>query len=62
MLPTLIYPMLIPLLMGAIRLTTVLISGEAIAGGDWIWLRLLVGFDIIFTSLALLLVEVVLLG
>ena len=62
MLPTLVYPMMIPLLMGAIRLTTVLISGEAIAGDDWIWLRLLVGFDIIFTSLALLLVEVVLLG
>lgn len=62
MLPTLIYPMLIPLLMGAIRLTTVLISGQPISGDDWIWFRLLVGFDIIFTSLALLLVEVVLLG
>jgi heme exporter protein B len=62
MLPTLIYPILIPVMMGAIRLTTLLISGEAIAGDDWIWLRLLVGFDIIFTSLALLLVEVVLLG
>ena len=62
MLPTLIYPMLIPLLMAAIRLTTVLISGEPIAGDDWVWLRLLIGFDIIFTSLALLLVEVVLLG
>lgn len=62
MLPTLIYPMMIPLLMGAIRLTTLLISGQPIAGDDWIWLRLLVGFDIIFTSLALLLVEVVLLG
>ncbi len=62
MLPTLIYPILIPVLMGAIRLTTILISGEPIAGDEWIWLRLLVGFDIIFTSLALLLVEVVLLG
>lgn len=62
MLPTLIYPMMIPLLMGAIRLTTLLISGQPVAGDDWIWLRLLIGFDIIFTSLALLLVEVVLLG
>jgi heme exporter protein B len=62
MLPTLIYPMMIPALMAAMRLTTILIAGEALAPGDFIWLRLLVGFDIIFTSLALALVEVVLLG
>jgi len=62
MLPTLIYPMLIPALMAAMRLSTVLISGEAITGNDWIWFRLLIGFDIIFTSLALLLVEVILVG
>jgi heme exporter protein B len=62
MLPTLIYPMMIPALMAAMRLTTILIGGDALAPGDWIWLRLLVGFDIIFTSLALALVEVVLLG
>jgi heme exporter protein B len=62
MLPTLIYPMMIPALMAAMRLTTILIAGEALAPGDFLWLRLLVGFDIIFTSLALALVEVVLLG
>jgi heme exporter protein B len=62
MLPTLIYPMMIPALMAAMRLTTILIGGDSLAPGDWIWLRLLVGFDIIFTSLALALVEVVLLG
>jgi heme exporter protein B len=62
MLPTLIYPMMIPALMAAMRLTTLLISGEAIGGDDWIWFRLLIGFDIIFTALALGLVEVVLLG
>lgn len=62
MLPTLIYPMMIPALMAAMRLTTILIAGDALAPGDFIWLRLLVGFDIIFTSLALALVEVVLLG
>lgn len=62
MLPTLIYPMMIPALMAAMRLTTLLISGEGIAGDDWIWFRLLIGFDIIFTSLALGLVEFVLLG
>lgn len=62
MLPTLVYPMMIPALMAAMRLTTILIGGDSLAPGDWIWLRLLVGFDIIFTSLALALVEVVLLG
>lgn len=62
MLPTLIYPMMIPALMAAMRLTTILIGGSPITGDDWIWLRLMIGFDIIFTSLALLLVEFVLLG
>jgi heme exporter protein B len=62
MLPMLVYPMLIPALMAAMRLTTVLISGEAVAGDEIVWLRLLIGFDIIFTALAVTLVEVVLVG
>lgn len=62
MLPTLIYPMMIPALMAAMQLTTVLIASNGIPADDWIWFRLLVGFDIIFTSLAVTLVEVVLLG
>jgi heme exporter protein B len=59
MLPTLVYPMMIPALMAAMQLTTVLISGQPMAE-NFLWLRLLVGFDIIFTSLALMLVETVL--
>ena len=62
MLPTLVYPMIIPLLMSAMQLTTVLLAGQSIAGDNLIWLRLLVGFDIIFTALALGLVETVLVG
>ncbi|MCW5980063.1 MAG: heme exporter protein CcmB [Bryobacteraceae bacterium] len=62
MLPMLVYPMLIPALMSAMRLTTVLISGEPLAGDELIWLRLLVGFDIIFTALAVALVDIVLVG
>ena len=62
MLPMLVYPMMIPALMAAMQLTTLLISGEPIAGGDWVWVRLLVGFDIIFTLLSVALVEVVLVG
>ncbi len=62
MLPVLVYPMIIPALMGAMQLTTVLLAGEPVAGDNMIWLRLLIGFDIIFTALALGLVETVLVG
>jgi heme exporter protein B len=62
MLPTLVYPMLIPALLGAIRLSTVLIAGEALETDDQIWFKLLAGFDVIFTALSLALVEIVLVG
>jgi heme exporter protein B len=62
MLPTLIYPMLIPALMGAIQLSTVILAGEPIGTDNQIWFRLLVAFDLIFTILALALVEIVLVG
>jgi heme exporter protein B len=62
MLPTLIYPMLVPALMGAIHLSGLLIAGEPLDAGDQIWFRLLVAFDVIFTILALALVETVLVG
>lgn len=62
MLPVLVYPMIIPALMAAMQLTTVLLAGEPITGDNWLWVRLLVAFDMIFTALALALVETVLLG
>src|SRR5713226_5141998 len=62
MLPTLIYPMLVPALMGAIQLSTVILAGEPIGTDNQIWFRLLVAFDLIFTILALALVEIVLVG
>jgi len=62
MLPALVYPMMIPALMAAMQLTTLLIAGEPIAGEQLVWLRLLIGFDIIFTALALALAETVLVG
>lgn len=62
MLPMLVYPALIPCLMAAMQLTTTLIAGSPIAGDQWAWVRLLVGFDIIFTSLAVLLIDAVLIG
>jgi heme exporter protein B len=62
MLPMLIYPILIPCLLAAIQLTALLMTGKPIAGDDLVWIRLLVAFDVIYTALALTLVDNVLLG
>jgi heme exporter protein B len=60
MLPVLHYPLLIPLLIGAMQVSTALIKGE---GGDiGQELRIIVVFDLIFTSLALYLIEFILVG
>jgi heme exporter protein B len=56
MLPVLVYPMLIPALVASIEITAGVI---AMAPASGVWLRLLTGFDIIFTALALALAEVV---
>lgn len=61
MLPTLVYPMLIPALMAAMWLTSQLLSGVPLAE-NFIWIRVLVAFDVIFTLLALFLVDFVLVG
>lgn len=62
MLPMLLYPILIPCLLGAILLSADLIAGKPIGGNSMVWLRLLVGFDVIYTALAVTLIENVLLG
>jgi heme exporter protein B len=61
MLPTLVYPMLVPALIGAIELSRVLITNGKLAE-NFIWFRILVAFNVIFTILALALVEIVLVG
>ncbi len=60
MLPLLLYPTLSPALMAAMTLTTALLGGGSLTGDNVAWLKLLVGFDIIFTALALALIEFVL--
>ena len=62
MLPMLVYPMMIPALMGAIQLSSLLVAGEPVGADNQIWFRLLVAFDVIFSLLALALVETVLVG
>jgi heme exporter protein B len=60
MLPVLHYPLLIPLLIGAMQVSTALIKGEASDIGQE--LRIVIVFDLIFTSLALYLIEFILVG
>src|SRR5580700_9717165 len=62
MAPLLVYPMLIPCLMSAMKLTMDLIAGKPLGGEDEVWLRLLIVFDVIFTALSLVLLETVLVG
>ena len=62
MLPMLTYPILVPALMSATELTTVLVAGKPIGPDTILWLKMLIGFDIIYTAVSLLLVETVLVG
>ncbi|SRR6266498_5876302 len=62
MLPMLIYPIMVPALMAAMRLTTVLMAGTPIGPDSVAWLKMLVGFDVVFTTVSLILVETVLVG
>jgi heme exporter protein B len=60
MLPILHYPLLVPLLIGAMQISTALLKGE---GTDIFQeLRIVIVFDLIFTSLGLYLIELVLVG
>jgi len=62
MLPLLTYPVLVPALMGAMQLTMALIGGTPINSENVMWLKMLVGFDLIYTAVSLVLVETVLVG
>ena len=59
MLPILVYPMLLPAMLAAFKLLTALVAGQPFEE-DAQWLRVLVGFDVIFTSLALVLADSIL--
>jgi heme exporter protein B len=53
---------MIPALMAAIQISTGLINGQSLAGAMIDWLKLLAGFDLIYTALALALADTVLVG
>jgi heme exporter protein B len=62
MLPTLVYPLLIPALMAAMTLTSDLMNGTPLGPENLIWLRVLTGFDFIYTILAMVFIDIVLVG
>jgi heme exporter protein B len=63
MLPLLVYTTLIPCLMASMQLTTLLLAGEPLTSVEGlVWLRFLIAFDVIFTTLAVVFVETVLIG
>jgi heme exporter protein B len=62
MLPTLVYPLMIPALMSAMTLTTDFFSGTGLGPDNLIWVRLMVAFDVIFTAVAIAVIDTVLTG
>ncbi len=62
MLPMLTFPILIPALLGAMILTKGLVLGQPIDAENVSWLKMLIGFDVMYTAASLILVETVLVG
>ena len=62
MLPILNFPILIPALLGAMRLTSDLVAGKPITSDTDAWLKMLIGFDVMYTAVSVVLVETVLVG
>ena len=62
MLPVMLYPFLIVPLSAAITLTSDLLNGIPLGGENLLWVKVLLGFDVVFTSLAVLLIDIVLVG
>ncbi len=57
LLPLLLFPIFIPALLGMVLATTAILTGESDPG---LWINLLVGYDVIFTTVSLLLFETIL--
>jgi len=60
MLPCLTFPIVIPALLGAMQLTSALVAGKPITEDNASWLKMLIGFDVMYTAVSVALVEVVL--
>ena len=62
MLPILNFPILIPALLGAMQLTSALVAGTPITAANDSWLKMLIGFDVMYTAVSVFLVDTVLVG
>lgn len=60
MLPVIVYPLLVPLLIAAIAVTNSALINQPLEADQLLWGRVLIVFDIVFTSLALALAETIL--
>ncbi|MGA8041339.1 MAG: heme exporter protein CcmB [Terracidiphilus sp.] len=57
LLPLILFPIFVPALLAMVQATTAILTGES---DPTLWIKLLIGYDIIFTTVSLLLFEVVL--
>lgn len=60
MLPIIVYPLLIPVLIAAIEVTNALLANQPLSAYEWLWGKVLLVFNIIFTALAVALAETIL--
>jgi heme exporter protein B len=56
LLPLILFPIFMPALLGMVQATTAILTGES---DPSLWIKMLLGYDIIFTTASLLLFEVV---
>jgi heme exporter protein B len=59
MLPVLVFPIVLPALMACVQLTSLLFAGEPI-GDSFVWVKLLISFDIVFGLLGAMTLDAVL--
>ena len=57
LLPLILFPIFMPALLAMVQATSFILTGE---GDPTLWIKMLVGYDIIFTTISLLLFDVVL--
>ena len=57
LLPLILFPIFVPALLAMVQATTAILTGES---DPTLWIKLLVGYDIIFTTVSLLLFDVIL--
>ena len=57
LLPLILFPIFIPAMLAMVQASTAILTGESDPG---LWIQLLAGYDIIFTTICLLLFEVIL--